>query len=56
MVINFLLGTLIFGYSGWVLYRYFQKTKQSKCAACSVKESCAVVLCNQAQHPNKDRS
>jgi radical SAM protein with 4Fe4S-binding SPASM domain len=41
MIINILIGATIFGYAGWALVRHINKSKEGKCAACSVKSSCA---------------
>lgn len=40
MVINILLGALIFGYAGWTLFRFVQKSKKGKCATCELKNVC----------------
>jgi hypothetical protein len=40
MIINIVLGAAIFGYAGWALVRHINKSKEGKCAACSVKSSC----------------
>lgn len=40
MIINIVLGVAIFGYAGWALFRHINKSKEGKCAACSVKSSC----------------
>ncbi len=40
MVANIVIGGLIFGYAGWVLWKYIKKSKEGKCAACAVKKSC----------------
>jgi len=40
MIVNIIIGGLIFGYAGWALYKFIKKSKQGKCAACSVKNSC----------------
>lgn len=40
MMVNILLGSMIFGYAGYMFYRHVQKSKQGKCAACSIKETC----------------
>ncbi len=42
MIVSFIIGALIFGYAGWALYRYVQKTKEGKCIGCSTQESCSV--------------
>lgn len=39
-MINILVGIAIFGYAAWTLIRYYQKSKQGKCAACSLNKSC----------------
>ncbi|WCK55710.1 FeoB-associated Cys-rich membrane protein [Aneurinibacillus sp. Ricciae_BoGa-3] len=40
MVFNILIGILIFGYAGWTLFRFVNKSKEGKCAGCSIKNSC----------------
>ncbi|TXK74011.1 FeoB-associated Cys-rich membrane protein [Paenibacillus sp. N3.4] len=40
MIFNIIAGLAIFGYAGWTLIRYARKTKQGKCAACSLSQSC----------------
>ncbi|SFA89786.1 MULTISPECIES: FeoB-associated Cys-rich membrane protein [unclassified Bacillus (in: firmicutes)] len=40
MVLNIVLGSLIFGYAGWSIYRHVQKSKQGKCSACSLANNC----------------
>ncbi|GLY11005.1 FeoB-associated Cys-rich membrane protein [Pseudobacillus badius] len=40
MLVNIVIGALIFGYAGWTLFRYIKKSKEGKCAACSLKDSC----------------
>ncbi|TXL65117.1 FeoB-associated Cys-rich membrane protein [Cerasibacillus terrae] len=40
MLINILLGVLIFGYAGWTLFRFVQKSKKGKCATCELKSVC----------------
>lgn len=39
-MINYILGTLIFGYAGWTIYKHIKKSKKGKCAACELKEYC----------------
>ena len=41
MIANIVIGTAIFGYAGWALFRHVKKSKQGKCAACSSKSSCS---------------
>ncbi|WP_081413404.1 FeoB-associated Cys-rich membrane protein [Aneurinibacillus terranovensis] len=40
MVFNILFGVLIFGYAGWTLVRFVKRSKEGKCAGCSLKKSC----------------
>ncbi|WP_210364702.1 FeoB-associated Cys-rich membrane protein [Bacillus sp. REN3] len=41
MLVNILIGSAIFGYAGWAFYRFISKSKQGKCAACSLQSSCS---------------
>ncbi|HAQ06849.1 MAG TPA: FeoB-associated Cys-rich membrane protein [Bacillus bacterium] len=41
MLINLLIGGVIFGYAGWAFYRFIMKSKEGKCAACSIQNSCS---------------
>ncbi|MFB9988292.1 FeoB-associated Cys-rich membrane protein [Bacillus benzoevorans] len=41
MIINILIGVLIFGYAGWTMWKFINKSKQGKCAACELKKGCA---------------
>ncbi|MFT8320725.1 MAG: FeoB-associated Cys-rich membrane protein [Bacillus sp. (in: firmicutes)] len=45
MFINVLIGGLIFLYAGFALYRFVQKSKQGKCASCSISKSCEAKSC-----------
>ncbi|QDX95721.1 FeoB-associated Cys-rich membrane protein [Brevibacillus laterosporus] len=45
MVINFVIGTLIFGYAAWTLWRYVQKSKKGKCSGCSEEKKCLSACC-----------
>ncbi|HHY22116.1 MAG TPA: FeoB-associated Cys-rich membrane protein [Bacilli bacterium] len=40
LLINWLLGGLIFGYAFWALSRFIKKSKQGKCASCSINKEC----------------
>jgi hypothetical protein len=40
MLFSIVAGVAIFGYAGWALVRYARKTRQGKCAACSLNKSC----------------
>ena len=41
MLFSVLIGLLIFSYAGWTIIGYARKTKQGKCAACSLNKSCS---------------
>jgi hypothetical protein len=41
MIANILIGGAIFGYAGWAFFRFIQKSKQGKCAACALQDSCS---------------
>ncbi|WP_102271946.1 FeoB-associated Cys-rich membrane protein [Cytobacillus massiliigabonensis] len=41
MFVNIIIGGLIFGYASWSLIKFIKKSKQGKCAGCSVKNSCS---------------
>lgn len=41
MIVNILLGLGIFSYAGWMMARHIKKSKQGKCAACSLYNSCS---------------
>ncbi|WP_079507844.1 FeoB-associated Cys-rich membrane protein [Mesobacillus jeotgali] len=41
MIANILIGGAIFGYAGLAFYRFIQKSKEGKCAACSIQSSCS---------------
>lgn len=41
MVANILIGAAIFGYAGFALVRFINKSKKGKCAACEVNKSCS---------------
>ncbi len=51
MIANFVIGTVIFGYAGWALVRYIQKSKKGKCAACDVNKSCSSSCCSPEKKP-----
>ncbi|TLS36930.1 FeoB-associated Cys-rich membrane protein [Pseudalkalibacillus caeni] len=40
MLVNILIGVLIFGYAGWTLFRFVKKSRKGKCAACELNKSC----------------
>ncbi|ASA19670.1 FeoB-associated Cys-rich membrane protein [Paenibacillus donghaensis] len=39
-MINIIIAALIFGYSGWILYRHVQKGKEGACAGCDKGKTC----------------
>lgn len=39
-MINYVLGTLIFSYAGFSLFKFMKKSKKGKCAACELNKSC----------------
>jgi radical SAM protein with 4Fe4S-binding SPASM domain len=41
MLVNIIIGGAIFGYAAWAFYRFIQKSKEGKCAACSIQSSCS---------------
>lgn len=45
MLINIMLGGLIFGYAGWTIYRYMKKSKEGRCASCAIQQSCSKTSC-----------
>lgn len=40
MLLNILLGVIIFGYAGFTIFRFIKKSKQGKCATCAMKKGC----------------
>jgi hypothetical protein len=40
MVVNLIIGGVIFGYAAWALVRFLNRSKQGKCAACHIQDSC----------------
>jgi hypothetical protein len=40
MLVNILIGGVIFGYAGFSLVRFLRKAKEGKCAGCDIKSSC----------------
>lgn len=45
MILSIVIGILIFGYAGWTLYRFMKRSKQGKCPACSLSDSCSSSGC-----------
>ncbi|HAS01975.1 FeoB-associated Cys-rich membrane protein [Brevibacillus laterosporus] len=46
MILNIVIGTFIFGYAAWTLWRYVQKSKKGKCAGCSQEKKCSSACCS----------
>ncbi|MBE3554315.1 MAG: FeoB-associated Cys-rich membrane protein [Thermicanus sp.] len=47
---NLIIGGLIFGYAGWTLFRHLSRSREGKCAACSMKKTC-----DQCALPSKEK-
>ncbi|CAH0197391.1 MULTISPECIES: FeoB-associated Cys-rich membrane protein [Priestia] len=45
MIINILIGVLIFGYALYHMTKFFRKSTQGKCASCAQQSSCATDDC-----------
>ncbi|MFJ8090009.1 FeoB-associated Cys-rich membrane protein [Lysinibacillus sp. NPDC095746] len=45
LLINILIGSIIFGYAGITLYKSIKKQKKGKCASCSLQKSCSSNVC-----------
>lgn len=41
ILINIIIGGLVFGYAGFAMYRFVKRSKQGKCASCALNKSCA---------------
>ncbi|MBC1435651.1 FeoB-associated Cys-rich membrane protein [Listeria rocourtiae] len=41
LLINILIGSLIFGYAAYALIRHIKKSKSGKCSGCHLEKSCA---------------
>ena len=46
MISSIIIGGLIFFYAGYALIRFIQKSKQGKCAGCSISKSCTTKSCS----------
>lgn len=53
MFVNILIGGAIFGYAIWALVRFIKKSKQGKCAACSLQKGCESQSSCQITPPKK---
>ncbi|MCP8970315.1 FeoB-associated Cys-rich membrane protein [Ectobacillus ponti] len=45
-MMNIVLGALIFGYAAYSVWKFVQRSKQGKCAACALNKACAGSTCN----------
>ncbi|WP_070119603.1 FeoB-associated Cys-rich membrane protein [Bacillus marinisedimentorum] len=52
MLVNLIIGGAIFGYAAWAMFRYIKKSKEGKCAACSIKDSCTSQCCPEGTIEN----
>lgn len=48
-----LLGAFIFGYAGWMLFRFVKRSKKGACASCPVQTSCANKECHAIDNDHK---
>lgn len=46
MLLNFIIGGLIFFYASWTIYKFVKKSKAGKCASCSEAKRCTVSTCD----------
>ncbi|HDX9576893.1 TPA: FeoB-associated Cys-rich membrane protein [Bacillus pseudomycoides] len=55
MIVNIVIGAVIFGYAGYTLMNFVKRSKKGKCAACSLNKSCKSKICspNMEQIVNK---
>lgn len=44
-IISVILGILIFGYAVWSIACFIKKSRQGRCAACSLKNACGQSDC-----------
>ncbi|UII56832.1 FeoB-associated Cys-rich membrane protein [Cytobacillus spongiae] len=49
MFANIVIGTAVFGYASWAIYRFINRSKAGKCAACSIRESCSTNCSSQSK-------
>ncbi|WP_153124450.1 FeoB-associated Cys-rich membrane protein [Peribacillus tepidiphilus] len=45
MLINILIGSAVFGYAGYALWKSVAKQKKGKCAACAIQKNCTSNKC-----------
>lgn len=41
IIISVILGVLIFSYAIWTIQNFIKKSRQGRCAACSLKKTCS---------------
>ncbi|WP_459503537.1 FeoB-associated Cys-rich membrane protein [Bacillus sp. C1] len=46
MMVNIIIGAIIFGYAGYTLFHFVKRSKKGKCAACSLNKSCQTKTCS----------
>lgn len=46
MIVNIVIGAVIFGYAGYTLVNFVKRSKKGKCAACSLNTSCQSNTCS----------
>ncbi|MDQ0214327.1 hypothetical protein J2S13_000723 [Oikeobacillus pervagus] len=47
MIANIVIGSAIFGYAGYTLYKFAKKSKKGgACAHCSMKDQCETSRCD----------
>ncbi|MDA1476913.1 FeoB-associated Cys-rich membrane protein [Bacillus changyiensis] len=51
MLFNIAIGTLIFGYAAWTLFKLVKRSRKGKCAACELRRSCQSA-CDQVKIKN----
>ncbi len=49
MIVDILIGSLVFGYAGWTLYRFVKRSKQGTCSGCCNSDGCT----SSCQETNK---
>lgn len=50
---NVFIGTLIFGYAGWIMVRFVKKSKKGACTSCPVNTSCSKKNCHDIDVAHK---
>ncbi|MFS0783016.1 FeoB-associated Cys-rich membrane protein [Bacillus sp. 1P06AnD] len=46
LLINIIVGLVIFGYAAFALWRSIKKQKGGKCAGCALNKSCSTKSCD----------